>query len=83
MGAEVSVKQQPISSSLFTGRDIFLSSLEEFFTNQGCKARLRREYLLFCMGGAGKTQISLKFAEIHQSRFVNPQYIEVNTLNLE
>lgn len=61
---------QPLSSSLFTGREDFLSALEEFFIDQGPGEHLRREYLLYGMGGTGKTQIALKFAEKHRSRQV-------------
>ena len=61
--SKLSMKDQPQTSSLFTGRNAFLNALEEFFTDQGPGQHLRREYLLSGMGGAGKTQIALKFAE--------------------
>ncbi|KAL8734464.1 MAG: hypothetical protein Q9181_003167 [Wetmoreana brouardii] len=63
-----SLRHQPPSSSLFTGRDDFLNALEEYFVDQGPGQHLRREYLLYGMGGAGKTQIALKFAEINRQR---------------
>lgn len=65
-----SMKYQPVSSSLFTGREDFLNALEEFFTDQGPGEHLRREYLLYGMGGAGKTQIALRFSEKHSQRLV-------------
>jgi Holliday junction resolvasome RuvABC ATP-dependent DNA helicase subunit len=68
------MKYQPRSSSLFTGRQDFLNALEEFFTDQGPRQHLRREYLLFGMGGAGKTQIALKFAESHQQQQVHMHF---------
>jgi signal recognition particle GTPase len=52
------------SSAFFTGRVRILDTLKEHF-----RARLpgdekpRRQFLLCGMGGAGKTQIALKFAE--------------------
>ncbi|KAI4265159.1 MAG: hypothetical protein L6R35_007180, partial [Caloplaca aegaea] len=49
-------------------RDSFLNVLEKWFVDQGPGEYLRREYLLYGMGGAGKTQIALKFAEIHRQR---------------
>ena len=52
-------------------RDEFLNALEEFFLDQGPEQHLRREYLLFGMGGAGKTQIALKFAEIYHQKQVH------------
>lgn len=72
-----SMKYQPLSSTLFTGREDFLSELEEFFTDQGPGQHLRREYLLHGMGGAGKTQIALKFAEQHRQR---QAYVDFNFL---
>ena len=65
------MKYQPTSSSLFTGREGFLSALEKFFVDQGPGQWLRREYLLYGMGGAGKTQIALRFAENHRQRQVD------------
>jgi len=65
-----SMKYQPVSSSLFTGREDFLNTLEGFFTDQGPGEHLRREYLLYGMGGAGKTQIALRFTEKHSQRLV-------------
>ncbi|KAL8831591.1 MAG: hypothetical protein Q9170_005232 [Blastenia crenularia] len=70
-----SMKCQPSSSSLFTGRDGFLDALEEFFIDQGPGQHLRREYLLYGMGGAGKTQIALKFAENHPQRQVEADLV--------
>lgn len=65
------MKYQPSPSSLFTGRNDFLNALEEFFVDQGPGKHLRREYLLYGMGGAGKTQITLKFAQNHRQRQVH------------
>jgi len=65
-----SMKYQPVSSSLFTGREDFLNTLEAFFTDQGPGEHLRREYLLYGIGGAGKTQIALRFTEKHSQRLV-------------
>lgn len=64
------IKNQPRSTSLFTGRQDHLDALTKNFTDQGPGQHLRREYLLFGMGGAGKTQIALKFAESHQQKQV-------------
>lgn len=70
-----SMRRQPLSSSHFTGRGDFLRTLEEFFTDEGPGQHLRREYLLYGMGGAGKTQIALKFAEKHRHRQVYLDFI--------
>lgn len=69
------MKYQPLSSSLFTGRDGFLNALEKAFVDQGPGQYLRREYLLYRMGGAGKTQIALKFAENHRQRQVDTDLV--------
>ena len=44
------------------------------FTDLGPGEHLRREYLLFGLGGAGKTQITLKFAESHRHKQVNVDF---------
>lgn len=69
------MKYQPSSSSLFTGRNGFLDALEKFFVDQGPGQHLRREYLLYGMGGAGKTQIALKFAENYPQRQVDADLV--------
>lgn len=61
-------KHQPLSSSLFTGRKEILIKLEERFVDQGPRPHMRREFLLYGMGGAGKTRIALKFAETNRQR---------------
>ena len=68
------IKYQPLSSSIFTGREDFLNALEEFLTDQDPGPNLRREYLLYGLGGAGKTQIALKFAEKHRQRRVDLEF---------
>ena len=60
----------PLSSDLFTGRGTFLRALGSYFTDQGPGQHRRREYLLHGMGGAGKTQIALRFAETHAQRYL-------------
>ncbi|RPB29322.1 hypothetical protein L211DRAFT_832001 [Terfezia boudieri ATCC MYA-4762] len=71
------------ASPIFTGREIALSSLEEAFfgapgddTNEDdisiCeedKVDRQRRAVLYGLGGAGKTQIALKFAEDNRDRF--------------
>lgn len=65
-------RYQPISSPLFTGRQDILDILEGYFEARGTGRHHRREFLLYGLGGAGKTQLMLKFAEINQSRYKNP-----------
>jgi hypothetical protein len=49
------------SSTMFTGRDIYLQKLMEYFCLNSTKKR--KSFLLHGMGGIGKTQICLKFSE--------------------
>ncbi|KAF8517759.1 hypothetical protein BU17DRAFT_91618 [Hysterangium stoloniferum] len=51
-----------LSTPRFTGQDIYLEKLRTFFVNENITPR-RKHLLLFGMGGIGKTQITLKFAE--------------------
>ena len=62
-------RYNPISSPLFTGRRDILDILESYFEARGTGRHHRREFLLHGLGGAGKTQLMLKFAEINQSRY--------------
>jgi hypothetical protein len=50
----------PMPSPRFTGRSVDLSRLRLYFS---AEAAAQRRFLLYGMGGAGKTQICLKFAE--------------------
>ncbi|KAK0476513.1 hypothetical protein IW261DRAFT_1642335 [Armillaria novae-zelandiae] len=52
-------------SSLFIGRQEYFSKLEEYFTERK-KPWKRRSFLLYGMGGIGKSQIALKFAQNKQ-----------------
>lgn len=54
----------------FTGRWQILRKLEAFFALRQGGSCPRREYVLYGMGGAGKSQIALKFAEENQKRCV-------------
>lgn len=56
------------SSEFFTGRTAILRSLEDHFSTAG-PGQERRQFLLCGMGGAGKTQIALKFVETRTKRY--------------
>jgi signal recognition particle GTPase len=45
-----------------------METLEVFFSVRPHGLTPRREYLLYGLGGAGKTQIALKFAKEYQDR---------------
>ena len=55
---------KPNSSVRFTGRTDILAILKEHFTAESNdKLRRRKFFLLYGMGGIGKTQICLRFIE--------------------
>ena len=60
----------PGPSSMFTGRKDALSRLSEYFdeatTSVACATQ--RVFVLFGMGGSGKTQIALKFVNEFRTR---------------
>ena len=54
----------PNPSNRFTGRTEVVAKLKShFFTNTNDAAKKRKFFLLYGMGGIGKTQICLKFLE--------------------
>ena len=59
----LSVPQRPNSSALFTGRKDVLEKLKDHFSPADQGNKHRKSFLLFGMGGIGKTQICLKFVE--------------------
>jgi hypothetical protein len=60
----------PASSSYFTGRKVYLDKLEAYFSPRPAGGKSRRRYVLYGMGGAGKTQICLKFIEDYSHLYV-------------
>ena len=63
----VSHNLMPLVSQIFTGRGDYLEQLCQYFGRRDT-CRPRRHFLLYGMGGAGKTQICLKFLEEHRDR---------------
>jgi Holliday junction resolvasome RuvABC ATP-dependent DNA helicase subunit len=53
----------PKPSNRFTGRTEVIAKLEKHFSNANSSAQKRKIFLLYGMGGIGKTQICLKFVE--------------------
>jgi flagellar biosynthesis GTPase FlhF len=56
-------KMMPSSSPKFMGCEDYLQKLDEFFHVRTANDLTRRVFVLFGVGGVGKTQICLKFAE--------------------
>ncbi len=55
----------PFLSSLFIGREDYFLKLQKYFASRE-KPWKRRSFLLYGMGGIGKSQIALKFAHNEQ-----------------
>jgi len=53
----------PNPSNRFTGRTEVIAELKSHFFNTNDSAQKRKFFLLYGMGGIGKTQICLKFVE--------------------
>ena len=53
----------PNPSKRFTGRTEVIAKLERHFSNKNDSVHERKFFLLYGMGGIGKTQIFLKFVE--------------------
>ena len=64
MASDAAIPVKPNSSIRFTGRTDVLTTLKEHFTTESNnKLRSRKFFLLYGMGGIGKTQICLRFIE--------------------
>jgi hypothetical protein len=60
---KIQFKPRASSSDIFIGREDYLAKLRIFFTAQPNEPQRRKKFLLYGMGGIGKTQICLKFLE--------------------
>ena len=62
----------PGPTKSFTGRVDILNKLSEYFseTTASVASATQRVFVLFGMGGAGKTQIALKFVNEYRTRYV-------------
>jgi hypothetical protein len=64
----VHMQPKPMPSPIFTGRNKIMETLDTFFSDRPHGSSPRREYLLYGLGGAGKTQILLQFVQQYQDR---------------
>jgi len=60
---KIEYKPMTSSSMKFTGRRNYLTQLRAFFKAESNGSHRRKSFLLYGMGGIGKTQICLKFTE--------------------
>lgn len=57
------------ASSTFTGRDELLSRMAKtMFFEEGAN---QRRFVLYGLGGSGKTQVALKYLEMHRERYAD------------
>ena len=66
-GQRPHVKRCPPSAQTFTGREDILVQMRQYFSNDSQDQRI---FVLYGLGGAGKTQIALKFVEMCQNETV-------------
>jgi hypothetical protein len=60
---KIEYKPKTPSSANFTGRRGYLTKLKDYFSLKPGEPLHRKSFLLYGMGGIGKTQICLKFTE--------------------
>ena len=70
----LSIPVKPNSSALFTGREDIIEKLKIHFAHQDQGNTQRKYFLLYGMGGIGKTQICLKFVEEMADRYLLSTY---------
>jgi hypothetical protein len=59
----LSHKHMPSCSPLFTGRKDYLDRLDQYFGRETDQLQHRKRFVLYGLGGTGKSQICLKFVE--------------------
>ncbi|KAJ7689076.1 hypothetical protein B0H14DRAFT_2487159 [Mycena olivaceomarginata] len=67
----------PPPSRIFQGRRNILDKMHYFFTSD---VGIQHIYVLYGLGGAGKTQITLKFINESSSRFSDTFFIDASTI---
>jgi DNA transposition AAA+ family ATPase len=67
-------KLQPSTSPMFVGCEEHLQRLQEYFHVRPAEERKRRAFVLYGIGGVGKTQICLKFLEEYPERYAITNY---------
>ncbi|KAJ6500283.1 hypothetical protein DFH09DRAFT_1289820 [Mycena vulgaris] len=75
--ATQTITKCPPPSRIFHGRQNILDKMHQFFTQDLNNQHI---FLLYGLGGAGKTQISLKFIEESSSRFTDIFLIDTSTM---
>ncbi|KAG9120074.1 hypothetical protein FRC07_004591 [Ceratobasidium sp. 392] len=71
-----SLKECPPPSPAFTGRESILHQMCDSIFDGSLK---RHVFVLYGLGGAGKTQLALKFVEMYKERFSDVFYIDATS----
>ncbi|KAL9098250.1 MAG: hypothetical protein Q9163_006061, partial [Psora crenata] len=66
-------------SPMFTGRDKELQYLTESFGGPWAYGGFQRRFVLFGLGGSGKTQLCLKYTEAHRKRYFGIFWIDASS----
>ena len=74
-GQRPELKHCPPSVPTFTGRDDILAQMHKCFFNSPPNQHI---FVLYGLGGAGKTQIALKFVEMCQGEPV-PRWVQLGS----
>ena len=63
--SKLQATRPPLPSEIFTGRVEYLEKMKETFSIQASSTerRKQRRFVLYGMGGAGKTELALKFLD--------------------
>ncbi|KAJ7811530.1 P-loop containing nucleoside triphosphate hydrolase protein [Mycena olivaceomarginata] len=75
--ASQTINHCPPPSRIFQGRRDILDKMHSFFTSD---VGIQHIYVLYGLGGAGKTQITLKFINESSSRFSDTFFIDASTI---
>ncbi|CAE6397764.1 unnamed protein product [Rhizoctonia solani] len=68
----------PPPSPAFVGQEDALKKMEKAFWDG---VEERHVFVLYGLGGGGKTQVALKFAQIHRNKFSEEFYIDATSVN--
>ncbi|KAN0067445.1 TPR-like protein [Elaphomyces granulatus] len=68
------------STGIFTGRDDVLRKLHDCFFPNESRLATQKRFILYGLGGSGKTQTCTMFAEVHREMFWGIFWIDASTL---
>ena len=71
-GNQLVLINPPLPTEIFTGREKDLNQMEESFElpKTSMELKKQRRFILYGVGGIGKTQLALKFIDQNEDRYV-------------